>query len=98
MSSGGLLKGKKLDLTAHDTIGAGGLALHTNVDSLTTDSSAGNGTQILSEATGLSALNLRWRSKAYYANGAAETSLLSGADLGALQQLAAAQDFTEKLA
>jgi CRISPR-associated protein Csm3 len=46
----------------------------------------------------LSALNLRWRSKDYYANGAAETTLLSGADLGALQQLAGAQDFAEKLA
>ncbi len=43
-------------------------------------------------------LNLTWRSKDYYAKGAAETALLSGADLGALQQLAGADDFAEKLA
>lgn len=43
-------------------------------------------------------LNLTWRSKDYYAKGAAETNLLSSADLTALQQLAAADNFAEKLA
>lgn len=45
-----------------------------------------------------SALNLTWRSKEYYANGAGETSLLSGSDLAALQQLVSGGDFAEKLA
>jgi CRISPR-associated protein Csm3 len=43
-------------------------------------------------------LTLLWRGKDYYAKGAAETSLLASADLAALQQLAAAEDFAEKLA
>lgn len=42
-------------------------------------------------------LNLTWRGKDYYSKGAGETALVSGADLGALQQLAAADDFAEKL-
>jgi CRISPR-associated protein Csm3 len=45
-----------------------------------------------------SGLNLRWRGKEYYAKGAAETELLAGGDLAALQQLASADDFAEKLA
>jgi CRISPR-associated protein Csm3 len=43
-------------------------------------------------------LNLAWRNKDYYAKGAQQSSLLSGADLTALQQLASAEDLTEKLA
>ena len=43
-------------------------------------------------------LNLAWRGKEYYAKGSAENALLSGADLAALQQLAAAEDFAAKLA
>jgi CRISPR-associated protein Csm3 len=43
-------------------------------------------------------LNLAWRNKDYYAKGAPESSLLSGADLTALQQLASAEDVAEKLA
>jgi CRISPR-associated protein Csm3 len=62
------------------------------------DDALGGGGSRGSGRISLSALNLRWRSKDYYANGAAETTLLSGADLGALQQLAGAQDFAEKLA
>lgn len=62
------------------------------------DDALGGGGSRGSGRVTFSALNLRWRSKDYYANGAAETSLLSGADLGALQQLAGADDFAEKLA
>jgi CRISPR-associated protein Csm3 len=43
-------------------------------------------------------LTLTWRSKDYYATGAAETALLSGADLATLQQLAGSEDFAGKLA
>lgn len=44
-----------------------------------------------------SSLQLTWRSKDYYAKGEAETSLLANSDLAALQQLASAEDFSEKL-
>jgi CRISPR-associated protein Csm3 len=43
-------------------------------------------------------LTLSWRSKDYYAKGASESTLASGAELAALQQLVAADDFGEKLA
>jgi CRISPR-associated protein Csm3 len=43
-------------------------------------------------------LTLLWRGKDYYAKGSAESSLLASSDLAALQQLAAAEDFAEKLA
>jgi hypothetical protein len=43
-------------------------------------------------------LTLTWRSKDYYAKGASETSLLSAADVAALQQLATGEDFGSKLA
>ena len=43
------------------------------------------------------ALSLAWRSKDYYAKGAAENEMLSSADLAALQQLVGADDFAEKL-
>ena len=42
-------------------------------------------------------LSLTWRSKDYYAKGAAEQSLVSAAGLAGLQQLANADDFAEKL-
>ncbi len=42
-------------------------------------------------------LSLVWRSKDYYAKGAAENGLLTSADLTALQQLAGADEFAEKL-
>ena len=43
-------------------------------------------------------LSLTWRSKDYYAKGAEERNMLSGAALPAVQQLAGADDFAEKLA
>jgi len=43
-------------------------------------------------------LTLSWRSKDYYAKGASESTLVSGAELAALQQLVAGDDFGEKLA
>ncbi len=46
----------------------------------------------------LNALSLTWRSKDYYAKGAAESGLLSGADLSALQALISTDEFREKLA
>jgi len=60
-------------------------------DALGGGGSRGNG------RVSFAALNVIWRSKDYYANGAAETSLLSAADLAALQQLTSAGDFAEKL-
>src|SRR5689334_4826975 len=56
------------------------------------DDALGGGGSRGSGRISLSALNLKWRSKGYYADGAAEASLLSGGDLGALQQLAGAAD------
>lgn len=61
-------------------------------DALGGGGSRGNG------RVAFSGLNLTWRGKDYYAKGAGETSLLSGSDLAALQQLASASDFAEKLA
>ena len=60
-------------------------------DALGGGGSRGNG------RVSFAALNVIWRSKDYYANGATETSLLSGVDLAALQQLTTAGDFAEKL-
>jgi CRISPR-associated protein Csm3 len=45
-----------------------------------------------------SGLSLVWRGKDYYAKGAGESSLMTGGDLAALQQLSGAEDFAEKLA
>lgn len=42
-------------------------------------------------------LKLTWRGKDYYAKGAPETELLAGGELAALQQLASADDFAQKL-
>ena len=43
-------------------------------------------------------LTLSWRSRDYYAKGGSETTLASGAELAALQQMVGADDFGEKLA
>jgi CRISPR-associated protein Csm3 len=43
------------------------------------------------------ALKVVWRSKEYYARGAAESTLLEAADLAALQRLATADDFGDRL-
>lgn len=43
-------------------------------------------------------LRLSWRGKDYYAKGAAEATLLDASELAALQQMASAEDFAEKLA
>jgi CRISPR-associated protein Csm3 len=61
-------------------------------DALGGGGSRGNG------RVAFSGLSLAWRGKEYYAKGGAEDSLLSGADLAALQQLASAEDFASKLA
>ena len=62
------------------------------------DDALGGGGSRGSGRIGFAALNLTWRSKNYYSKGEAEASLLAGADLAALQQLASADDFAEKLA
>ncbi len=62
------------------------------------DDALGGGGSRGSGRIGFTGLNLTWRSKDYYAKGAAETSLLVGSHLAALQQLVSADDFAEKLA
>lgn len=62
------------------------------------DDTLGGGGSRGSGRIGLTNLNLTWRGKDYYAKGATETNLLSGADLATLQQLTGAEDFAEKLA
>jgi CRISPR-associated protein Csm3 len=61
-------------------------------DALGGGGSRGNG------RVAFSGLTLTWRGKDYYAKGASDTSLLSAGDLAALQQLASADDFGDKLA
>src|SRR5881227_224266 len=61
------------------------------------DDALGGGGSRGSGRISLGGLNLKWRSKDYYANGAAETSLVENANLAALQQLATDDDFEEKL-
>ena len=61
-------------------------------DALGGGGSRGNG------RVSFAALSLAWRSQDYYAKGATEQSLLSASNLAALQQLASAADFAEKLA
>lgn len=61
-------------------------------DALGGGGSRGNG------RVAFSGLTLTWRGKDYYAKGASDTSLLAAGDLAALQQLASADDFGEKLA
>ena len=61
------------------------------------DDALGGGGSRGSGRVTLNGLNLVWRGKEYYATGAGESNLLSGADLAALQQLASAEDWAEKL-
>src|ERR1700728_4376782 len=61
-------------------------------DSLGGGGSRGNG------RVALSGVKLTWRGRGFYASGAAEQELLTGADLGAVQSLVTASDFAEKLA
>ncbi|MBV9265643.1 MAG: type III-A CRISPR-associated RAMP protein Csm3 [Acidobacteriaceae bacterium] len=60
------------------------------------DDALGGGGSRGSGRVSFSNLNLAWRSKDYYATGAAEASLMSAGDLGALQQLASG-DLSGKL-
>lgn len=60
-------------------------------DALGGGGSRGNG------RVSFSGLTLTWRGKDYYATGASEQALLTGADLAALQQLASSADLAEKL-
>jgi CRISPR-associated protein Csm3 len=62
------------------------------------DDSLGGGGSRGSGRVTFTGVNVAWRGKDYYAKGAAETSLLTGADIAGLQQLASAEDFGEKLA
>jgi CRISPR-associated protein Csm3 len=61
-------------------------------DSLGGGGSRGNG------RVALSGLKLIWRGRSFYASGAVEQELQTGADVAALQSLANAPDFSEKLA
>ncbi len=61
-------------------------------DALGGGGSRGNGRVMITSLT------LTWRGKDYYAKGAPEAALLPPSDLAALQQLATADDFAEKLA
>jgi CRISPR-associated protein Csm3 len=62
------------------------------------DDALGGGGSRGSGRIAFSGLTLTWRSKDYYAKGAAEASLLSGADIAGFQQLITGGDFDEKLA
>ncbi len=62
------------------------------------DDALGGGGSRGSGRVSFGAVKLLWRGKDYYAKGAAESSLVSGGDLAALQQLASAEDFSAKLA
>jgi CRISPR-associated protein Csm3 len=60
-------------------------------DSLGGGGSRGNG------RVHLSGLNMAWRGRGFYATGAAEQQLASGADVAALQSQVSASEFAEKL-
>ncbi len=62
------------------------------------DDALGGGGSRGSGRVSFNALNLTWRGKDYYATGAAEANLLASVDLAAFQQLAGAEDLSEKLA
>ncbi len=62
------------------------------------DDTLGGGGSRGSGRVGISNLKLNWRARGFYASGAPEQELLSGADLAALQSLVAGADFAEKLA
>jgi CRISPR-associated protein Csm3 len=61
------------------------------------DDALGGGGSRGSGRVKLATLKLLWRSKDYYAKGAAEVPLVEDADLAALQQLATGNDFEQKL-
>jgi len=61
------------------------------------DDALGGGGSRGSGRVKLGALKLLWRSKDYYAKGAAEVPLVEDANLAALQQLATGDDFEQKL-
>lgn len=61
------------------------------------DDALGGGGSRGSGRVAFTALSLSWRSKDYYAKGSPENNLLADAGLPALQQLAGAGDFQEKL-
>jgi CRISPR-associated protein Csm3 len=61
------------------------------------DDTLGGGGSRGSGRVRLSNLSLVWRSRGFYATGAAEQQLLSGADLAGLQALVSAEDFAERL-
>jgi CRISPR-associated protein Csm3 len=61
------------------------------------DDALGGGGSRGSGRVKLGTLKLLWRSKDYYAKGAAELPLVEDADLAALQQLATGDDFEQKL-
>ncbi len=62
------------------------------------DDTLGGGGSRGSGRVKIGALSLAWRSREFYAAGAPEHDLLTGADLAGLQALIAAPDFAEKLA
>jgi CRISPR-associated protein Csm3 len=62
------------------------------------DDALGGGGSRGSGRVSFGSLSLAWRGRDYYAKGAAETNLLANGDLAALQQLASAEDLSEKLA
>ncbi len=62
------------------------------------DDALGGGGSRGSGRVSLGQLKATWRSKEYYAKGAAESVLVDGADLAGLQQLSAGDDFAQKLA
>ena len=61
------------------------------------DDALGGGGSRGSGRVAFTTISLAWRSKDYYAKGAAEAALLSGVDIAGLQQLVTSGDFSEKL-
>jgi CRISPR-associated protein Csm3 len=62
------------------------------------DDTLGGGGSRGSGRVRITGLNLRWRSRGFYASGASESELLAGADTGALLSLVSDPGFAEKLA
>lgn len=84
-----------LDVLGDDERGL--LARLTEGMRLLEDDALGGGGSRGSGRVSFSSLRLVWRSKAFYASGAAETELVAGADLAQLQQLANEEGFAERL-
>jgi CRISPR-associated protein Csm3 len=61
------------------------------------DDSLGGGGSRGSGRVRFSGLKMTWRGRGFYASGAAEAGIVSGADLGALQSQVSASEFAEKL-